>query len=121
MSLKHHSTRHTRAEEKDSLVDLVARGDIKKINRLKSKPKHTHTHAHVHIIHIIHSHYSNVYLDPSMMKALDVLSKDSMAHTLWSHAVELNTEQKEAIKKALMHRFQLIQGPPGQCSRKLAL
>ena len=55
-----------------------------------------------------------------MRKALDVLSKDWMAHTLWSHGVELNTVQKEAIEKALMHRFQLIQGPPGQCSKKIS-
>ena len=72
-------------------------------------------HMHVHIIYMyIHSQYSCNYLDPSMVEALDVLTKDPMAHTLWSHGVELNTVQKEAIKRALMHRFQLIQGHPGQ-------
>ena len=81
-----------------------------------------HTHGiHMHVDIHVYSHYSGNYLDASMRKALNVLTKDPMAHTLWSHGVELNTLQKEAIKRALVHRFQLIQGPPGQCAGQVAL
>ena len=39
-----------------------------------------------------------------------------MANTLWSTpSTELNEVQRKAIRKALKYRFQLIQGPPGQC------
>ena len=51
--------RHTRAEGKDLLVHLVARGNIKEINRLRSKPKHTHSHSmnmHTYIHANIHTY-----------------------------------------------------------------
>ena len=55
-------------------------------------------------------------LDPSYESALKVLTSDKMANTLWSTpSTELNEVQRKAIRKALKYRFQLIQGPPGQC------
>ena len=50
-----------------------------------------------------------------MDKALQVLEKDKLAHKLWTHDIQLNSGQIEAIEQAVTNRFQLIQGPPGTC------
>ena len=63
----------------------------------------------------------SITTDPLAGKALDVLRTDRIAHSLWTREEikehkSLNKEQKKAIEDALMNCFQLIQGPPGQCS-----